>query len=373
MKKKDPILKRIVELNKSLIKSDAKYIDQKSIFPIHITKFLKKKDLFKLLGYHRNRNSLSPIDECSFYYEISKYCSSIRNYFLVSIGMVGSAIFKFGTSRQIKIYINKIINENGIASLAITEKDSGSDINSIKSSYKFDGKNYILNGKKTWITLGGKANIFLILANGSDGLMLFLAEKNKAISIKKLKNITSNRGSEISEISFKNLNVNKENVIGLSQLKSIEALNYALINGRAIAGISAASMSEAALEEASLYATNRKQFGKSICQYQQIQDIISTSAIKIDAALSLCEKTFYLKRKNFSKNKYYCNSSKLFSSKIIIEVTSDLMQVFGANSTSLKYNIERYNREAQGFRYIEGTSQIISQIISNQIILKNRL
>jgi alkylation response protein AidB-like acyl-CoA dehydrogenase len=149
----DPIIKKIIKLNKNLIKSEAKYVDQKLKFPIHITKFLKKKDLFKLLGYHCNKKSLSPIDECSFYYEISKYCSSIRNYFLVSIGMVGSAIFKFGTSRQIKIYINKIINENGVASLAITEKDSGSDINSIKSSYKFDGKNYILNGKKSWITL----------------------------------------------------------------------------------------------------------------------------------------------------------------------------------------------------------------------------
>ena len=372
MKKSKQIIKKIIELNKNLIKFDAKYTDRRSKFPEYITKFLNRNDLFKLLGYHENKKSLSAVDETLFYFEASKYCSTIRNYFLVTIGMVGSAIFKFGTSKQKYIYINKIINQKGVASLAITEKESGSDINSIKSNYKFDGRKFILNGKKTWITLGGRANIFLILANGKDGLMLFLVEKNKSIKIKKMKNIISNKGSEISEVSFKNLKIEKDRVIGLSQSKSIDALNYALINGRAIAGISAVSMSTAALEEASKYALNRKQFGTPIYTFQQIQDIISKSAIKIDAARSLCEKTFGLKRKNFFENTYFCNSSKLFSSNTIVEVTSDLMQIFGANGTSLKHNIERYNREAQGFRYIEGTSQIISQIISNHIVLKNR-
>ena len=372
MKKSNQIIKKIIELNEKRIKFDAKNIDQKSKFPEYITKFLNKNDLYKLLGYHDKKKSLSAIDECLFYFECSKYCSTVRNYFLVTIGMVGSTIFKYGSTKQKNIYIDKIVNQNGVASLAITEKDSGSDINSIKSNYKFDGKEFILNGKKTWITLGGRANIFLILANGKNGLMLFLVEKSNSIKVKRLKNIISNRGSEISEISFKNLKIKKENVIGLSQSKSIDALNYALMNGRAIAGISAISMSTIALKEASRYSIDRKQFGKPICNFQQIQGIISKSTIKIEAAKSLCEKTFQLKRKNFSEKKYFCNASKLFSSKVVIEITSDLMQIYGANGTSLKYNIERYNREAQGFRYIEGTEQILNQMISNHVVLKNR-
>ena len=370
--KSNKVQNKLVYLNNKKIKFDAKSTDKNSKFPKYITNFLSRDDLKMLLGYHSKEKSMSAIEECLFYYECSKYCSAIRNYFLVSIGMVGSAIFKFGSSKQKKKYIDKIVNQNGVASLAITERESGSDINSIKSHYKIEHNHFILNGKKTWITLGGIADIILILATGKKGLILFYTEKNKSIKIKKIKNITSNRGSEISEISFKNLKISKDNVIGTTPARSINALNYALMNGRAIAGISAVSMSNTALEEASQYSLNRIQFGKPICSYQQIQNIISNSAIKIAAAKSLSEKTFLLKRKNFSKNKNFCNFSKLYSSNIIIEITSELMQVFGANGTNKKFNIERYNREAQGFRYIEGTAQIINQLISNYTVLNNR-
>lgn len=366
------IQKKIINLNNNKIISESKKTDKNSSFPEYITKILNKEDLQMLLGYHDNKKSMSALEECLFYYECSKYCSAVRNYFLVSIGMVGAAIFKFGSLEQKKNYIDKIVNKRGVASLAITERDSGSDISSIKSRYKIENDHYILNGKKTWITLGGRANIILILATGEKGLMLFFTEKNKFIKTKKIKNIISNRGSEISEISFKNLKISKKNIIGITPNKSLDALNYALMNGRAIAGISAVGMSSAALEEASNYSLNRVQFGKPICNFQQIQNIISNSTIKIAAAKSLSEKTFVMKRKNFSKNKNLCNFSKLYSSNTIIEITSELMQIYGANGTSSKFNIERYNREAQGFRYIEGTAQIISQLISNYIVLKNR-
>lgn len=371
--KLNKVQKKIVNLNKTKIILGSKSTDKNSKFPEYITRFLDKDDLMMLLGYHNNKKSMSPLEECLFYYECSKYCSTVRNYFLVSIGMVGATIFKFGSLEQKKNYIYKIINKKGVASLAITEKESGSNINSIKSSYKIENDYYILNGKKTWITLGGRANIILILATGEKGLILFYTEKNKFIKTKKIKNIISNKGSEISEISFKNLKINKKNIIGITPNKSIEALNYALMNGRAIAGISAVGMSSAALEEASKYSLSRVQFGKPICSFQQIQNIISNSAIKIAAAKSLSEKTFIMKRKNYSKNKNLCNFSKLYSSNVIIEITSELMQIFGANGINTKFNIERYSREAQGFRFIEGTSQIISQLISNYIVLKNRV
>jgi hypothetical protein len=365
------LVKRIKLLSESKIKYQASRYDKKKEFPKFITKFLKKKDLQYLLSYHSGYRSINAKLESDFYYNATKYCANIRNYFLVSIGMVGAGIYKYGTVKQKREYEDNIVNKNEIYALAITEKSAGSDINSIKTSYKFLNNKFTLNGEKTWITLGGVAKHFVILAKGDFGLLLFCAKKNQSIKISTLKNIISNKGSSIGKIKIKNLILNHSDILGdKKKISSTNALEYILINGRAIASISAASMSEAALEEAIIYSKNRIQFGKRIFQFQQIQDIFTNASVDIETLKLLAEKSFFIKRKNYQEGKFICNSAKFFSSKVINNTTNELMKIFGANSNTENFNIERYNREAKAYMFIEGTSQILSQIISSHLMTK---
>ena len=345
--------------------------DKKKIFPKKILRDFDKNDLIKILGYHfNNKNTFNYNEEFNFYYYATKYCANIRNYFLVSLGMVGSTILKYGTIKQKKLILSHLEKKKFISSLLITEPTAGSNINEIKTNYIKKNGYYILNGKKTWITLGGISNIYLILANGKEGLILFLTEsKSKKLKKKILKNIISNRGSHIATIDIKNLKLTKKNILGENSRNSSKALGYALMHGRAIAALSAFSMCSAALDEVIEYSKKREQFGKKIWNFQQIQKIISDTRVFIEAGLSMSNKSFKLKRNYNSDSENFCSMTKLFAASHLTKTISNLMDIYGAYSTSGENNIERYLRESKGFSYIEGTSQILNQLIALNSIL----
>ena len=307
------LVEKIYKISELKFKEEAKIYDKKSFFPNYILNLLNETELKSLLGYHSNLKSMNYHDEAKFYYYASKYCANIRNYFLVSIGMVGAGVFKFGTQKQKNEYIKNTTKSQAIFSLAITEKNAGSDIGSIRTTYKFKDNKFILNGTKTWITLGGKAKFFLLLANGEKGLILFFVKKNKSIHTKLLKGIISNKGSFISELKINNLILKKEDILGGDIKYTLRALEYILINGRSIASMAGTAMSEAALEEAINFSKEREQFGKRIFQYQQIQDIFSNASVDIESLKLLSKKSFEIKRRNIHEGKFYANSAKFKS------------------------------------------------------------
>ena len=367
---KNSITSKIKNIAEHVIKFKAKEIDNKKKFPDFITKFFNESDLKILLGHHSSLKSLSAKHEAEFYFFATKYCANIRNYFLVSIGMVGAGIFKYGTKKQKINFVKNIVKKNEIYALALTEKNAGSDLNSIKTNYKLQNNKFIINGEKTWITLGDKAKNFILLANGEFGPLLFCVKKNKSIKTNRLTNIISNKASSLGKIKIKNLIVSYADLLGGKKNLSLKALDYILINGRSIASISAAAMAEAALEDAIAYSKNRIQFGKRIFQFQQIQNIFANISVEIESLKSLAEKSFVVKRKDLIEGGYLCNSSKILASKIINKTTYKLMNVFGANSNFKKFNIERYDREAKAYMFIEGTSQILSLIVASYLMTK---
>ncbi len=361
--KKSKLLEKIKNISDDYFKSTASKIDKSKKFPSKVTKIFNKEEINQILGY-KNKKKLDAYDEFKFYYYATKYCSNIRNYFLVSLGMVGSTILKFGSTNQKKKIMN-IIYKGGICSLAITEPDAGSNINQISTTYIKSKNGYILNGKKKWITLGGISKLLLILAKGEQGLQLFIVDtKRKGIKKSEIRNILTNRASHIANFSFNNVKILKSELLGEKNNITQKALNFALINGRAIASASAFAMCTAALEEAIDYSKKRDQFGKKIWNYQLIQKIISDSRINISAGLAFSEKAFKYKKKNTIESENYCNMAKLFASQNVQKICSELLDIFGANGTSNTFNIERYFRESKGFQFIEGTSQILTQLIA---------
>ena len=346
----DKTLNKIKYLAEKKYKKLGIISDKKKIFPKIILRDLNKKDFNGILGYHfKNKNTFSYDEEFNFYYFATKYCANIRNYFLVSLGMVGSTILRYGTTKQKKLILNYLEKKKFISSLFITEPSAGSNINEIKTTYLKKNKTYIINGKKTWITLGGISNIYLILANGEDGLILFLTEsKIKHFKKKELKNIISNRGSHIANIDIKNLKLTKDNILGEDVKISLQALNFALMHGRAIAALSAFSMCSAALDEALEYAKKREQFGKKIWNFQQIQKIISDTRVFVEAGLSMSHKAFKLKRNYNRDSENFSSMTKLFATSNLTKIISNLMDIYGAYSTNSENNIERCLRKSKG-------------------------
>ena len=310
--KKQKILEKIKSISFRKFRTLAPKIDKSRKFPKKITKLFNKSEIQQLLGYHQNKkNTLNPKEECEFYFYATKYCANIRNYFLVSLGMVGAAILKYGTNDQKKYFLKKTIGKGCISSLAMTEPNAGSNINEISTKYVKTNNGYIINGNKRWITLGGISEILLVLANGNDGLLLFIIDSNKkGIKKTEMKNILTNKGSHIANITFNKVKVSKSSLIGEKNSISKKALEYALMNGRTIAAISAFSMSSAALEEVVEYAKKREQFGKKIWQYQQIQKIIADARINIDAGIpieKITSSTHSILVKKKKKNNYKIN------------------------------------------------------------------
>ena len=203
------------------------------------------------------------------------------------------------------------MSKGKIFSLVITEPSAGSNINQIETSYKETHDGFIINGKKKWITLGGIAEKYLLLANGNQGLQLFIIDsKLKGINKTVIKNILTNKASHISNINFKNVKIKKNSLIGENYDVSLKALNYALINGRAIASISAFSMCEAALDETVNYTKKRSQFGKKIWNFQLIRII----AVKMKKNLVFhFQKRFKIKEINLKSE--IIKILKLFASK----------------------------------------------------------
>lgn len=369
--KKEKLLKKIKFISNNSFKLLASKIDSSKKFPTEITKLLNKNDIELLLGHNtKKKNSLNYKQECHFYFHATKYCANIRNYFLVSLGMVGSTILKYGTSAQKKKFLSDTVNKKSISSLVITEPNAGSNTKEIATKYIKTKNGYLINGKKKWITLGGISDNLLVLANGEQGLLLFIMDsKTKGIKRSVMKNILTNRGSHVANISFKNVIISKSALIGGNIEVSSKALNYALTNGRAIASISAFSMCQAALEETIAYAKFREQFGKKIWNYQLIQKILADARVNISAGIAFTEKAFRKKREMTIESMNYCNMSKLFASQSVQQICSTLLDVYGANGTSGKFNIERYFRESKGFQFIEGTSQILTQLIALNSIM----
>jgi alkylation response protein AidB-like acyl-CoA dehydrogenase len=358
------------EQQKHTIQNIAVRCDQNQSFDSEILMLVSGSDNLALAESISGERPLLPQEEESIFFEASRYCSTVRNYFLVSIGMVAGTILKFGSASQKQRCRDLLVSGNFVASLAITEPEVGSNIAEMRTQYEINGDQVTITGVKRWITLGGVANLFLIAANGDHGILTFMLDRETgAIKRKSMKNILSNRGSEIAELHIDELEIPITSIVGNDFKKSRDALDFALLNGRAIVGTAAAAMANSAIQEAIQYAKTRKQFGNRIWQHQLIQKLISDSCIRVSAARALSLKSFADKRLSGLGAMPQCMQSKLFSSEVIQKVSINAMQVFGGNGMTQERNVERYYREARAFSYIEGSDEVLTQAVARNAMI----
>ncbi len=311
-------------------------------------------------------------ENCIVVEELSKACLGVSVSYAASL--LGAYPILLGASEeQKKKYLTQIANGSKLAAFGLTEANAGSDAQSIRTEAKKDGDHYILNGTKQWITNGGEADIYTVIAmtdrnKGGRGATAFILEKGmEGFTFGKKENKLGIRASATRELVFQDCKVPKENVIGREGLGFILTMRT-FDRTRPGIGAQAVGVAQAALDEAVHYAREREQFEKKIISFQAIQHMLADMAIQVEAARALVyavARYIDSNPRDFSK---VSAMSKVFPSDVAMKVTVDAIQVFGGYGYMKEYPVEKMMRDAKILQIYEGTNQIQRNIIGLELI-----
>jgi len=347
--------------------------DETEEFPWEIVKVLAKSDIYALfipeeyggLGY--GTLELSIVVE-----ELSRVCGGIA-LCLAASALGTFPLFLFGSENQKKKYLPSLAKGEKITGFALTESAAGSDAAAIQTTAVKDKDSYILNGTKQWITNGGEAQIYTVIAltdkkKGARGASAFIVEKDTpGFTFGKKENKLGIRGSTTRELVFNDCRIPRENILGKEGMGFIVAMKTFDVSRPGVAA-QALGIAQGALDAAVDYARSRYQFEKPISSFQAIGHMLADMAIQIEAARSLIYATCRMidsGKKNCGKEAAAC---KVFASDTAMKVTVDALQVFGGYGYMKDYPIEKMMRDAKITQIYEGTNQIQRNIIAQNLI-----
>lgn len=355
------------------IRPVAAELDEKEEFPHQIMKVISDSDLFGVyLPEEYGGTGGGVLELCIATEEFSKACGGIAVCYAASaLGTI--PILLFGTDEQKKKYLPRLASGESLAAFGITEPEAGSDASAIATTAKKDGDYYVLNGTKHFITNGGVADVYTIVAmtdkaKGARGATCFLVEKDTAgFSFGKKEKKMGIRASITSELIFNDCRVPKENLLGKEGMGFIITMKTFDMSRPGVAA-QALGIAQGALDLAVGYARERKQFGKSISSFQGIQFMLADMATEIEAARALVYATARMVDAGNTKVGRESAMAKLFASEVAMRVTTDAVQIFGGYGYMRDYPIEKYMRDAKITQIYEGTSQIQRNIIALETI-----
>jgi alkylation response protein AidB-like acyl-CoA dehydrogenase len=285
--------------------------------------------------------------------------------------LVNNALLRWGNEDQKKRYLPKMVS-NTVGAYALSEASSGSDAFAMQTRAQLKGSEYVLNGRKLWITNGKEAGLFVLMATvdpsaGYKGVTAFLVEKSfPGFSVGKKEDKLGIRASSTCELILEDCRVPRENVlgeVGKGYKIAIETLN----EGRIGIGAQMTGLARGAWEHALRYSQERKQFGKSISDFQGIQFQLAQMATEIEAARMLVYNAARMKDAgmNFVKE---AAMTKLFASQVAERVSSLAVEIFGGYGFTKDYPVEKYYRDAKIGKIYEGTSNMQLQTIAKLLL-----
>lgn len=300
--------------------------------------------------------------------EISKIDASASVIMSVNNSLVCFGIEKYGTEEQKEQYLKRLARGDSLGAFCLSEPDAGSDATSQKTTAIDKGDHYILNGTKNWITNGGHADYFIVIAQtnpekGHKGINAFIVEADwEGVTVGKKENKLGIRSSDTHSIMFSDVKVPKENRLGEDGFGFKFAMKT-LEGGRIGIAAQALGIAAGAYERSIAYSKERKAFGTEIANHQDIQFKLAKMATEIEAARLLCLKAASLK----DEGKPYGVQSakaKLYAAEIAMDTTVEAVQIHGGYGYVKEYHVERLMRDAKITQIYEGTSEIQKIVIS---------
>ena len=309
--------------------------------------------------------------------EISKIDASVSVVMSVNNSLVCYGLQAFGSEEQKQKYLTPLAQgkkdgELYIGAFMLSEPEAGSDATSQRTIAEDKGDHYLLNGTKNWITNGGSASVYLVMAQtdaskGSRGINTLIVEKNwPGVTVAAKENKLGIRGSDTHTVMFTDVKVPKENRVGADGFGFTFAMKT-LAGGRIGIASQALGIASGAFELARDYSKVRKAFGTEIMNHQAIAFKLADMATKIEAARLLCLKAAWEKDNNID---YTLSSSmaKVFSSETAMWAAIEAVQIHGGYGFVKEYHVERLMRDAKITQIYEGTSEVQRIVISRSIL-----
>lgn len=350
----------------------AKY-DQSEEYPWEIIKIAAEAGLFGLfIPEEYGGMSVNVLNLCLATEELSRACGGIAVCYAAS-ALGTFPIVLFGNEEQKKKYLPDLASGKKVAAFAVTEPEAGSDASAIKTTAKKEGEHYILNGLKHFITNGGDAQIYVVIAmtdkaKGARGASAFIVEKGTpGFTFGKKEEKFGIRASSTRELIFTDCKVPAKNLLSKEGMGFIVTMRTFDMSRPGVAA-QALGIAQGALELAVKYAKERHQFGKSISSFQGIQWMIADMATEIEAARGLVYTTARMVDAGIKDVGKESAMAKMYASDVAMKVAVDALQIFGGYGYMRDYPIEKYVRDAKITQIYEGTNQIQRNIIALSII-----
>jgi alkylation response protein AidB-like acyl-CoA dehydrogenase len=350
------------------IKPVAAELDKTEQFPWDIINILAQSDLFAIFvpeAYGGTGGGV--LDLCIATEEMSRVCGGIAvSYAASALGTF--PIILFGNEEQKKRYLPDLASGKKIAAFGITEPAAGSDASAIQTTARKEGNHYILNGVKHFITNGGDAQTYTIIAmtdknKGARGASAFIVEKDtKGFTFGKKEEKLGIRASSTRELVFNDCKIPAENLLAKEGMGFIVTMKT-FDKSRPGVAAQAVGIAQGALDLAVDYAKERVQFGKSISSFQGIQWMLADMATQVEASRALVYSVARMIDRGDAKVGKESAMAKLFASDTAMRVTTDAVQIFGGYGYMRDYPIEKFMRDAKITQIYEGTNQIQRNII----------
>jgi len=353
-------------------------LDEKEEFPWAIVKDMAAADLFRVfIPEQYDGLGEACFALCLTVEELSRACCGVAlTYAADALGSL--PILLYGSDEQKQKYLPDIAAGSKLTAFALTESGAGSDASGIRTTAVLDGDEYVLNGTKQFITNGGEAEIYTIIAltdptRGARGASAFVVEKGTpGFSFGKKESKMGIRSSATRELVFRNCRIPKENLLGREGAGFIVTMKT-LDSSRPGVGALAVGLAQGAVEAAVDYARQREQFGHPVSAIQAVQHMLANMAMELEAARALVYAAARTVDSGASRYTEEGAMAKVFATDMAMKVTTDAVQVFGGVGYMRDYPVEKMMRDAKINQIYEGTNQVLRNEIALSLLKRKAL
>ena len=358
-----------------IVQPRAAKIDAAGEFPWDLVEAFGKQGFLSILlpeSYGGTDGNLSSF--CIVIEEIAKVCGS-SSLIILAQGMGTLPILLGGNPSQKELYFSEISEKNSLTAFALNEVEEGSEVPSIKTRAEKRGEDYLINGRKFFITHGSLAKVYSVFAvtqpgHGAEGISAFLVEDGTpGLLFGKKEEKIGMRGAVMTDVIFENCRVPLKNLLekeGKGWEIAIDTLN----RSKPAIGALALGIAQGALDFAVHYANERIQFGKPISSFQAIQFMIADMATQVEAARALVYKAASQMDVKLEDTEKLAAISKYYASEIAMKVTTDAVQILGGYGYMKDYPVERMMRDAKVTQIYEGVNQVQRWTVAQRLLRK---
>ncbi|NWV32360.1 ACADM protein, partial [Grantiella picta] len=340
---------------------------------LRVTERFESRGAFKVPSYAPTGGlGLGTFEACLITEELAYGCTGVQTAIEAnSLGQMPVIIA--GNEQQQKKYLGRMTEEPLMCAYCVTEPGAGSDVAGIRTRAERKGDEYVINGQKMWITNGGKANWYFLLARtdpdprapASKAFTGFIVEADSpGIQIGRKELNMGQRCSDTRGIVFEDVRVPKENVL-IAEGAGFKIAMGAFDKTRPPVAAGAVGLARRALDEATRYALERKTFGKPIVEHQAVAFLLAEMAMKVELARLGYQRAAWEVDAG-RRNTFYASIAKAFAGDVANQVATDAVQIFGGNGFNTEYPVEKLMRDAKIYQIYEGTAQIQRVIIARE-------